>query len=64
MPDITMCDGHKCPKKFQCYERWLDEVVRENRIIDFVFDSDEIAIRMWQRRGIFVFDCNQKKEEF
>ncbi len=19
MPDITMCDGHKCPKKFQCY---------------------------------------------
>ena len=19
MPDVTMCDGHKCPKKFQCY---------------------------------------------
>lgn len=43
----------------QLKERWLDSVVRENRTIDFVFDSDPNSIAMWRRRGIFVFDVNQ-----
>lgn len=32
--------------------------------IDFVFDDHPKVVRMWHRRGIFVFDCNQKGEEF
>jgi hypothetical protein len=31
--------------------------------IEFVFDSDERSIRMWRRRGIFVFNCCQHGEE-
>jgi hypothetical protein len=31
----------------------------ENHNIDFVFDSDPESIKMWRRRGIFIFDCNQ-----
>jgi hypothetical protein len=60
-------------------ERWLDELIqnsigefmlkeKENHLgidqIDFVFDSDPNSIRMWQRRGIFVFNCCQHDEEF
>lgn len=32
--------------------------------INFVFDSDPDSIKMWRRRGIFVFDCNQDGREF
>jgi hypothetical protein len=32
--------------------------------IKFVFDDRPKVIRMWQRRGIFVFNCNQKEGEF
>lgn len=45
-------------------EKWLDEVIRENRIIDFVFDDRPKVIRMWRRRGIFVFNCAQHDGEF
>jgi len=58
-------------------ERWLRE--RCNHIsldlttgketwnghgIDFVFDDRPKVIRMWRRRGIFVFNCCQHDEEF
>lgn len=32
--------------------------------IEFVFDSDPQSIKMWRRRGIFVFNCCQHDEEF
>lgn len=57
-------------------ERWLDEMIQQScsdavkgkkhhsgvNEINFIFDSDPQSIQMWRRRGIFVFDCNQKKE--
>lgn len=36
--------------------------VRHN--IDFVFDDRPKVVRMWRRRGIFVFNVNQTGEEF
>lgn len=63
----------------QLKERWLDELIKncpntydiagssiENRPypIEMVFDASPKVIRMWRRRGIFVFDCNQTGEEF
>lgn len=45
-------------------ERWLDEVIAEGKTIDFVFDDRPKVVRMWQRRGIFVFNCAQNDEEF
>src|SRR6185312_3281060 len=39
-------------------EMWLhDAVILEGKKIDFVFDSDPESIKMWRRRGIFVFNC-------
>lgn len=32
--------------------------------IDFVFDDRPKVIRMWRRRGIFVFNCCQHDDEF
>lgn len=50
----------------QLKERWYDlhnvEHPRDN--IEFVFDDRSKVVRMWQRRGIFVFNCNQTGEEF
>lgn len=40
-------------------ERWLDETIAQNKRVDFVFDDRPKVVRMWRRRGIFVFDCNQ-----
>jgi len=48
----------------QLKEKWLDEVIAEGKIIDFVFDDRPKVIRMWRRRGIFVFNCCQHNEEF
>lgn len=45
-------------------ERWLDEAIKEGKTIDFVFDDRPKVIRMWRRRGIFVFNCCQHDEEF
>lgn len=45
-------------------ERWLDEVIAVGRIVDFVFDDRPKVVRMWKRRGIFVFNCCQHDEEF
>jgi hypothetical protein len=45
-------------------EKWLDELLSQGKTIDFVFDDRPKVIRMWRRRGIFVFDCNQNGKEF
>jgi hypothetical protein len=45
-------------------ERWLDEALSQGKTIDFVFDHLADCVRMWRRRGIFVFDCNQSGREF
>ena len=45
-------------------ESWLDEVFASGKKIDFVFDDRPKVIRMWRRRGIFVFNCCQHDEEF
>lgn len=48
----------------QLKESWLEETIREKRTVDFVFDANQESIRMWRRRGIFVFNCNQSGKEF
>lgn len=45
-------------------EKWLDEAFAEGKRIDFVFDDRPKVVRMWRKRGIFVFDCNQSGKEF
>lgn len=49
-------------------EKWLDEYLNATPIkehkIDFVFDDRPKVVRMWRRRGVFVFDVNQKEGEF
>lgn len=45
-------------------ERWLDEAHSEGNIIEFVFDDRPKVVRMWRRRGIFVFNCAQHDENF
>lgn len=46
-------------------ERWIDEhLAAGGEPIQFVFDDRPKVVRMWRRRGIFVFDCNQTGEEF
>jgi hypothetical protein len=64
----------------QLKERWLDEYIEsmypplnsmeEGKTyyrkdpIEMVFDDRPKVIRMWRRRGIFVFDVNQTGAEF
>jgi hypothetical protein len=48
----------------QLKERWLDEALAEGKKIDFVFDDRPKVVKIWKRRGIFVFDVNQTGEEF
>ena len=45
-------------------ERWLDEALKAGNKVHFVFDDGPKVVRMWRRRGIFVFDCNQSGKEF
>lgn len=45
-------------------ERWLDEAIAEGKSIDFVVDDRPKVVRMWRRRGVFVFDVNQTGKEF
>ena len=37
-------------------EKWLDECEEK---IEFVFEKDPESIKMWKRRSVFVFKCNQ-----
>ncbi len=48
----------------QLKERWLDESIASGKKIEYVFDDRPKVIRMWRRRGIFVFNCCQNDEEF
>ncbi len=60
----------------QLKEKWLNERCAdlmeaqiEKRMpvkhdIDYVFDDRPKVVRMWRRRGIFVFDCSQTGKEF
>lgn len=48
----------------QLKERWLDEAIVNGKKIEFVFDDRPKVVRMWKRRGIFVFNCYQRDEEF
>ena len=53
----------------QLKEKWLDERIDDmgNQAvsdIEYVFDSHGPSIEMWRRRGIFVFDCNQREGSF
>ena len=45
-------------------EKWLDEALAQGKTIEYVFDDRPKVIRMWRRRGIFVFNCNQTGDEF
>lgn len=48
----------------QLKERWLDQAIENGDKIEFVFDDRPKVVRMWRRRGVFVFNCNQTDEEF
>lgn len=60
----------------QLKERWLDDYLdstserqwreeyKDRHPVDFVFDDRPKVIRMWRRRGIFVFNCCQHDNEF
>lgn len=48
----------------QLKEIWLDEALKEGKKIQFVFDDRPKVVRMWRRRGIFVFNCCQHDKEF
>jgi hypothetical protein len=48
----------------QLKERWLDEAIAEGKTIDMVFDDRSKVVKMYQRRGIFVFDISQGKGDF
>lgn len=45
-------------------EKWLDEALASGKTIDYVFDDRPKVVRMWRRRGIFVFNCLQHDGEF
>ena len=50
-------------------EKWLDDTYEDYKFgpktnIEFVFDNDAESIKMWKKRGIFVFDCNQNDKRF
>lgn len=45
-------------------EKWLDEALADGKKIEFVFDDRPKVVRMWRRRGIFVFNCHQSDNEF
>ena len=53
----------------QLKERWLDELYEQTKWgsrhpVEFVFDDRPKVVRMWRRRGIFVFNCCQHDQEF
>lgn len=48
----------------QLKEKWLNDWIAEGGEVECVFDDRPKVVRMWRRRGIFVFDVNQSGEEF
>lgn len=51
-----------CEDQFTFQEQRKKFPIQHN--IDFVFTSDPKEVEMWQRRGIFVFNCAQSDKEF
>lgn len=45
-------------------ESWLDFFLEEKIEVHYVFDDRPKVVRMWRRKGIFVFDVNQLGKEF
>lgn len=45
-------------------EKWLDEALGNGEQISFVVDDRPKVVRMWRRRGIYVFDVNQSGKDF
>lgn len=45
-------------------EKWLDDALAFGETIEYVFDDRPKVVKMWRRRGIFVFDVNQSGKEF
>ena len=48
----------------QLKERWLDEAITEGKTISCVFDDRPKVVRMWRKKGIFVFDVYQGNGDF
>jgi hypothetical protein len=53
-----------CSHRRHYKEKWLDEALAQGKTIDMVFDDRPRIVRMYRRRGIFVFDVNQSGKEF
>lgn len=70
-PSVTLKmrpEGDKTPDEV-LKERWLDERINDmgNQAvsdIEFVVDDRPKVVRMWRRRGIFVFNACQHDAEF
>ena len=45
-------------------EEILDQALDDGYDPQFFFDDRPQVVRMWKRKGYFVFDCNQPGEEF
>lgn len=67
IPKIKMRPIGDTTSDCQLKSKWLEETYEETKWgrttnVDFVFDSDPDSIKMFRSRGIFVFDCNQGKD--
>lgn len=54
----------KCPKLPPASQETDEKIFTRKNPLDFVFESDVASMAMWNRRGIFVFDCNQRDKGF
>lgn len=63
-PDLKMRPEGDSTADDELKEKWLDEALTKGKKIKCLFDSDPKSIRMWRRRGIFVFNCCQHDGEF
>lgn len=45
-------------------EELLDRILEDGYYPAMVFDDRPRVVRMWRRRGLYVFDCNQTEEDF
>lgn len=52
------------PKLEPASEEKEGKIFHRKNPIEFVFDDRPKVVRMWRRRGIFVFNCCQNEEEF
>lgn len=62
--ELKMCPINNFIPNYLLKETWLDEALHKGKKIEFVFESKTDDIKMWRKRGIFVFNCCQHDEEF